>query len=139
MSQRTGERTIIEERWEQDPVFFEKFSKLIRDAIDAFRRGRLEEKAYLAEVRRLRDAAKRREDADDPTPDAIRGKSHETAFWGIARRELAKAGFDRDGVAVDIAESVTRIVSEHRVIGWQNDRDAENRIRNDIDDFFFDE
>lgn len=130
---------VIEEKWEQDPVFFEKFSKLIRDAIDAFRRGRLEEKAYLDEVRRLRDATERREDADDPTPDALRGKSHETAFWGIARRELAKAGFDRDGVAVDIAEAVTRIVSQHRVIGWQNDRDAENRIRNDIDDFFFDE
>lgn len=130
---------VIEERWEQDPVFFEKFSKLIREAIDAFRRGRLEEKAYLAEVRRLRDAAERREDVDDPTPEAIRGKSHETAFWGIARRELAKAGFDRDGVAVDIAEAVTRIVAQHRVIGWQNDRDAENRIRNDIDDFFFDE
>ena len=130
---------VIEEKWDQDPVFFEKFSKLIRDAIDAFRRGRLEEKAYLAEVRRLRDATERREDADDPTPDVIRGKSHETAFWGIARRELAKAGFDRDGAAVDIAEAVTRIVSQHRVIGWQNDRDAENRIRNDIDDFFFDE
>ncbi|MER8448053.1 HsdR family type I site-specific deoxyribonuclease [Mesorhizobium sp. M1066] len=130
---------VIEEKWEQDPVFFEKFSKLIRDAIDAFRRGRLEEKAYLAEVRRLRDSAERREDADDPTPEAIRGKSHETAFWGIARRELAKAGFDRDGVAVDIAEAVTRIVAQHRVIGWQSDRDTENRIRNDIDDFFFDE
>jgi type I restriction enzyme R subunit len=130
---------VIEEKWEQDPVFFEKFSKLIRDAIDAFRRGRLQEKAYLNEVRRLRDAAERREDIDDPTPQAIRGKSHETAFWGIARRELAKAGFDRDGVAVDIAEAVTRIVGQHRMVGWQNDRDAENRIRNDIDDFFFDE
>ena len=130
---------VIEEKWEQDPVFFEKFSKLIRDAIDAFRRGRLEEKCYLDEVRRLRDATERREDADDPTPDALRGKSHATAFWGIARRELAKAGFDRDGVAVDIAEAVTRIVGQHRVIGWQNDRDAENRIRNDIDDFFFDQ
>lgn len=130
---------VIEEKWEQDPVFFEKFSRLIREAINAFRRGRLEEKAYLAEVRQLRDAAERREDVDDPTPAAIRGKSHETAFWGIARRELAKVGFDRDGVAVDIAEAVTRIVAEHRVIGWQNERDAENRIRNDIDDFFFDE
>ncbi len=129
----------IEEKWEQDPVFFEKFSKLIRDAIDAFRRGRLEEQAYLAEVRRLRDAAERREDADDPTPEAIRGKSHQTAFWGIARRELAKAGFDKEDVAVDVAEAVTRIVAQHRVVGWQNDRDVENRIRNDIDDFFFDE
>lgn len=130
---------VIEEKWEQDPVFFEKFSKLIRDAIDAFRHGRLKEKAYLAEVRRLRDAAERREDADDPTPDAIRGRSHETAFWGIARRELAKAGFAKDDIAVDVAEAVTRIVAQHRVIGWQNDRDIENRIRNDIDDFFFDE
>ncbi|MHB8528189.1 MAG: type I restriction endonuclease subunit R, partial [Caulobacteraceae bacterium] len=44
-------KRIIEERWDEDPAFFEKFSKLIQAAIDAFRTHRLDEKAYLAQVR----------------------------------------------------------------------------------------
>lgn len=129
----------IEEKWEEDPVFYEKFSKLIRQTIDDFRRGRLEERAYLERIRGQRDRLETREDEEDPTPQPIRGKGNETAFWGISRRELKKAGLDRDDIAVDIAVVSADIVSRHRTVGWQNDRDAQNRIRNDIDDFFFDQ
>lgn len=129
----------IDEKWDEDPVFFAKFSKLIRDAIAAFRERRLEEKAYLEHMRSLRDRIDTREDSEDPTPASIRGRGNETAFWGIARRELNKAGLDGDGLAADIAVAVTAIIEQHRTVGWQNDRDLQNRIRNAIDDFFFDQ
>lgn len=129
----------IEERWEQDPVFFDRFSKLIRAAIDAFRQRRLNEKAYLEQVRALRDRVETRDDEADPTPAAIKGKGNETAFWGISRRELKSAGIEGDDLAVGIAVAVATIVQRHRSIGWQHDRDVQNRMRNAIDDFFFDE
>lgn len=129
----------IEEKWDEDPVFFEKFSKLIRDAITAFRDHRIEEKAYLDQMRSLRDRIDTREDSEDPTPPAIRGKGNETAFWGIARRELKKAGMEADELATDIAVAITAIIERHRAVGWQHDRDLQNRIRNAIDDFFFDQ
>jgi type I restriction enzyme R subunit len=129
----------IEEKWDEDPVFFEKFSKLIRDTIAAFRDRRLEEKAYLDQMRSLRDRIDTREDSEDPTPPSIRGKGNETAFWGIARRELKKVGLDADGPATDIAIAVTDIIERNRTVGWQHDRDLQNRIRNSIDDFFFDQ
>ena len=34
---------------------------------------------------------------------------------------------------------MSKKVQERRKVGWQNDRDIENLIRNDIDDFFFEE
>jgi len=129
----------IEEKWDEDPVFYEKFSKLIRQTIEEVRRGRLEEKAYLEKIRAQRDRVDAREDDEDPTPQSIRGKGNETAFWGISRRELRNAGIDRDDVAESIAVELTRIIERHRKVGWQNDRDAQNRMRNDIDDYFFDE
>jgi len=76
---------VIEEKWDEDPVFFDKFSKLIQKTIDAFRERRLEERAYLERIRNLRDRVDACEDDDDPTPAPIRGKGNETAFWGIAR------------------------------------------------------
>ena len=130
---------VIGEKWDEDPVFYEKFSTLIRATIDDFRKGRLEEKAYLEKIRSQRHRVETREDDDDPTPAGICGKGNETAFWGISRRELRKAGFDQEDIAENIAVALTGIINRYRTVGWQNDRDVQNRMRNDIDDFFFDE
>jgi len=131
-------KRVIEEKWDEDPAFFEKFSKLIQAAIDAFRAHRLDEKAYLAQVRSLRDRMDSREDQDDPTPSSIKGKGNETAFWGIVRREMTKAGLDGGDIAAEVAIQMATIVESHRTVGWQNDRDLQNRMRNAIDDYFFD-
>ena len=85
------------------------------------------------------DRIETREDSEDPTPPLIRGKGNETAFWGIARRELKRAGLDADEASTNIAIAVTAIIERHRTVGWQHDRDLQNRIRNAIDDFFFDQ
>jgi type I restriction enzyme, R subunit len=129
----------IEEKWDEDPTFFEKFSKLIRDTIDDFHKGRIDELTYLANVRALREKVERRQDDSDPTPTRLRDDSHAQAFWGLARRNLEAVGVDDAELAADIALEMSRKVQERRKVGWQNDRDIENLIRNDIDDFFFEE
>lgn len=129
----------IEEKWDEDPIFFEKFSKLIRDTIADFHNGRINELAYLAAIRELRDKVQHRQDTSDPTPARLRDDTHAQAFWGLARRNLDKAGVADPELAADIALEFSKIVQNRRRIGWQNDRDIENQIRNDIDDFFFEE
>lgn len=42
-------------------------------------------------------------------------------------------------LAADIALELSKIIQRRRRVGWQNDRDVENSIRNDVDDFFFEE
>jgi type I restriction enzyme R subunit len=69
----------------------------------------------------------------------LRDDSHAQAFWGLARRNLEKAGVGNSELAADIALEVSKIVQQRRKVGWQNDRDVENLIRNDIDDFLFEE
>ena len=56
----------IEEKWDEDPVFFEKFSKLIRDTIADFHNGRISEVAYLTKIRELRDKVQHRQDNSIP-------------------------------------------------------------------------
>lgn len=34
---------------------------------------------------------------------------------------------------------MSKIIQARREVGWQNDRDVENEIRNDVYDFFFEE
>jgi type I restriction enzyme, R subunit len=129
----------IEKKWDEDPVFFEKFSKLIRDTIADFHHGRISELIYLTGIRELRDRVQHRQDNTDPTPSRLRDDNHAQAFWGLARRNLEKAGIGDLELAADIALEMSKIVQNHRKVGWQNDRDIENQIRNDVDDFFFEE
>ena len=77
----------IEEKWDEDPTFFEKFSKLIRDTIADFHKGRINELAYLARVRALREKVEDRQDDANPTPARLRDDSHAQAFW--ASRDVA--------------------------------------------------
>jgi len=129
----------IEEKWDEDPVFFEKFSRLIRDAIADFHNERISEVTYLGTIRELRDKVQHREDHTDPTPVRLHNDTHAQAFWSLARRNLEKAGLADSELAADIALEMSKVVQSHRKVGWQNDRDIENKIRNDIDDFFFEE
>lgn len=129
----------IEEKWDEDPVFFEKFSKLVSETIADFHKGRINELTYLNKVKQLREKVQHRQDETDPTPARLHDDSHAQAFWGLAKRNLEKAGFGDVEIAADIALEVSKIVQSRRKIGWQNDRDVENLIRNDIDDFFFEE
>lgn len=129
----------IEEKWDEDPIFFEKFSKLIRDTIADFHKGRISDLAYLSKVKELREKVQTRQDETDPTPTRLRNDPHAQTFWGLARRNLDAAGIRDPELAADIAIEVSRIVHLRRKVGWQNDRDVENVIRNDIDDYFFGE
>jgi hypothetical protein len=58
----------IEEKWDEDPIFFEKFSKLVRDTIADFHKGRISDLAYLSKIRGLREKVQHRQDEADPTP-----------------------------------------------------------------------
>ena len=129
----------IEEKWDEDPIFFEKFSKLVRNTIADFHKGRISDLTYLSKIKELRDKVQTRQDETDPTPARLRDDGHAQAFWGLAKRNLEKAGFGDTELAGDIALEVSRIVQKRRKVGWQYDRDVENVIRNDIDDFFFEE
>ncbi len=48
-------RKVITEKMEEDPAFYEKFSKLIQQAIDAYRAKRISDLEYLKKVLEIRD------------------------------------------------------------------------------------
>jgi type I restriction enzyme, R subunit len=129
----------IEEKWDEDPIFFEKFSKLVQATIADFHNGRIDELSYLAKIRVLRDNVQNRQDDTDQTPIRVRSDSHARVFWGLTRRNLDGAGLADIELAADIALELSKIIQHRRKVGWQNDRDVENAIRNDVDDFFFEE
>ena len=122
-------RTITE-RMDEDPVLYKRFAAMIAEAIARFRVSR-DAETFLATVKSIH--AQVASQRTDDLPDAVRGKPLESAFY----RSVGEAITDLSDVdaQVRLAIGLAAIARQHERVGWQNDRDVENAIRNDMEDY----
>jgi type I restriction enzyme R subunit len=133
-------RRAINERLELDPAFYEKFSKLIQQAIDDYRARRLFDQEYLQRVIEIRNAVVTRK--GDDLPSALSGDADAAAVYGLLQPfvagHMADAG-QAQAAAADAAKAVWDIFRRNRKVGYWDDLDAQRRTMNEIDDFLYDE
>jgi len=132
-------RRAITEKMDEDPAFYQRFSILLEDTIRAYKERRLSEREYLNDVVELAGKVARKDHGSD-VPESIRGNGDAEALSGIpAGRPTNEGGgpIGRDRVA-SIAIKVIEIIRSHLIVDvWSNDI-ALNRLRDAIDDYFFD-
>ncbi len=132
-------RRTITEKMDEDPSFYRSFSELLEETIRDYRAKRISERDYLKNVVDLASKVARK-DRGRAVPDAIKGNDDGQAFFGILEGALATA----DGNPVEsnevatIALTIVDIIKAHHIVDvWSNDI-AQNKMRNAIDDYFFD-
>ncbi len=133
-------KRVITEKMDEDPAFYEAFSKLIQRAIEDFRAKRINDLEYLNRVTEIRHKVVRRQ--HDDLPARLEGKEDAAAYFGIIKPlfgELVPDAGACDDVAADVALAVREILNRHGKIQFWDDYDAQNRAMNDIDDYLFDE
>jgi type I restriction enzyme R subunit len=132
-------RRTITEKMDEDPTFYRSFSELLEETIRDYRAKRISERDYLKNVVDLASKVARK-DRGREVPDAIKGNDDGQAFFGVLEGVLATYGgkpIAADEVAV-IALTIIDIIKSHHIVDvWSNDI-AQNKMRNAIDDYFFD-
>jgi len=133
-------KRAITEHLDEDPAFFEKFSKLIQQAIDDYRAGRISDLEYLTRASEIKDAVVNRKTDDVPT--VLHGNDHAIACFGVLEpyfgRHVADAA-QAKAVAAEAAVSIWAIVERNRVVGFWDNLDAQRRTMNEMDDFLYDQ
>ena len=131
-------KRTITERMEQDPVFYQRLSRLIQQAIDDHKARRISELEYLRRVRAARDEVVR--PRYDDVPEEIRNNDNAVAFFHAVQEELAKLGGARDVTAIssETACELLNIIEGHKVVNWTERDEIQNDMRNDMDDYLFD-
>ncbi|WP_407445163.1 type I restriction endonuclease subunit R [Fibrobacter sp.] len=123
---------------DEHPEWYESFSKRIKDTLEAFKQRLFDEAEYLKKMKDiLRDY--RSGKTETKYPDEIKGNPNAEAFYGVIVAELGKV-VKLDTycfVITEIALKVTSIIQNNVSVDWQNNNDIHNRIRQDIDDLFF--
>jgi type I restriction enzyme R subunit len=82
-----AQRTIAE-RMDRDPAFYKKFSRLIDEAIEAYRQGRIDEAEYLRRATQAMEAV--RSGQDDALPAELRRYRDAPAYYGVIREPLLR-------------------------------------------------
>jgi type I restriction enzyme R subunit len=133
-------KRAITERLDQDPAFYEKFSRLIQQAIDDYRAKRLSDLDYLQKVKDIRNAVVTRR--DDDLPPALADNADAAAVFGLLRPFVAGHVTDSSQVQAETATAaidVWEIFRRNRKVGYWDDLDAQRQTMNQIDDYLYDE
>lgn len=132
-------KKVITEKMAEDPAFYEKFSILIQQAIDAFRARRISDLEYLNLVSEIRDKVVNR--VHDDMPESLAGNEDAMAYYGVLRPIFAntEGSSESESLAARTALAIREILRRHWKVQFWDDEDSQNRAIDEIDDYLFDE
>lgn len=133
-------KRAITEKMDEDPAFYQKFSKLIQQAIDDFRARRISDLDYLSKVSDIRDKVVSRQ--HDDMPESIQGNDEACAYFGLIKPFLMKYELpedELDNISAETALAIQSTIDRHWKVDFWNDDEAKNAAINDIDDYLYDD
>ena len=128
----------ISAKYEENPAYYDSFSKRIKDALDQYKEKVISEAEYLAKMRSILEDY-RSGKSSVSYPERIKHNVHAQAFYGVITALFDDAqveGMTPD-FAAEIAEEITAIIAKHSCVDWTHNQTIHNRISQDIDDLFY--
>ncbi len=145
-------KKTITEKMDEDPFFYRRFSQLLQQAIDDYRAQRISDAEYLRRVTEVMEQVRDGKSAEGP--EILKERVLSRALFGALKDKMSTG---RTSVREDDVEYTTRndpesvsfeqvmaeaacemedIIRRHAVVRWRENQDAQNRMRDDLDDYF---
>ena len=147
-------KKTITEKMEEDPFFYRKFSVLLELTIADYKQQRITEAQYLAKVKEIMESVRDRRKPN--LPSELDGNDFAQALYGAVSEQLSPsagrilrespAPYGDEALTEDIVINQIRaemslrmeeIIRKEAVVRWRDNPDAQNRMRNQMDDFLF--
>ena len=128
----------ISTKFDENPAYYDSFSKRIKDALEQYKDQVISEAEYLAKIKSIMEdyhAGK----STISYPESIKHNVHVPAFYGVLSALFDDAqveGITAD-FAAEIAAEITAIIAKHSQVDWTNNQTIHDRISQDIDDLFY--
>ncbi len=128
----------ISAKYEENPAYYDSFSKRIKDALDQYKEKVISEAEYLAKMRSIMEDYHTGKSSVS-YPERIKCNIHAQAFYGVITALFDDAQIEgmTPDFAAEIAEEITVIIAKHSRVDWTNNQTIHNRISQDIDDLFY--
>ena len=128
----------ISAKYEENPAYYDSFSKRIKDALDQYKEKVISEAEYLAKMRSIMEDYHSGKSSVS-YPERIKCNIHAQAFYGVITALFDDAQIEgmTPDFAAEIAEEITAIIAKHSRVDWTNNQTIHNRICQDIEDLFY--
>jgi type I restriction enzyme R subunit len=128
-------RRTIHDKFDEDPVFFKKFSDLLEEAIAAFRAERMSDAQYLEKIKDIAANIINKDNKD--LPRELKNNDTAAAVYRVIKHELESTG--REGFEPTTAAlAIDDIIIKNAIVDWQYNEDAKNTMINKIEDYLLD-
>ena len=124
----------IEQEMDKDPAFYAKFSKMLNDVLEALHQKRMEAIEALEKIKDI--ATKVTTHTDDNVPEELAARDMARRYYGVVSEEMKEYKAEPKA-AIRIALEIQERLGEHKIRDFRDNPDALNRMRNEIDDIFF--
>lgn len=135
-------KKVIQERMDEDPALYRKFSDLIEETIQKFLNDRISEKEYLSKVKEIKDGVKA--GIWDSTPNKLKERPTARSFYNSIKNELEEK-FDQAYLPVNENEreelyttaglELDDIITNLTIVDWETNPDVKNQMFIAIEDY----
>lgn len=132
----------INENMDFDPVFYKKFSEMLKETILEYEQGRINEAEYLKRV------MKHKEDVlahtDNEIPQVLNRNDAAKAFFGQSMEvyksiDVEGSRLDWKQIALDTSLAFEQIIKPKVIVDWQSNATLIGKIKIELEDFLIDE
>jgi type I restriction enzyme R subunit len=135
---RTRMGRSISEKWQENPVYYQKFSERIAKVLEEYKNQRISEVDYLNKMEEMMKQYREKKD-DTSYPESIKYNENAKAFYGVINEVIkeSSAVYGEDELGV-LASYIDNVVQEYSKVDWYNNIDVHNKIAQEIDDIIYD-
>lgn len=135
---------VIKQKYDENPSYYESFSKKIKETLDEFKNKLIDDKTYLSKIRSILEDFENNK-SSIVYPDKIKNNYNAQAFYGgicmvldnISNDIQGKELFTQDFIT-DISIHIADIFKQNIQVDWKENIDIHKKIEGQIDDLFFD-
>ncbi len=144
---RTRMAKSISKKWDENPLYYKKFSERIEETLQAYKDKRISEREYFEKMNDLKKDYQKGYSGIE-YPDNIKNKPNAQAFYGVTADIIKETNevYDVGNTKGDISEEqiaelsmlIEDIVEKYTKIDWHDNTDVHNRISQEVEDLLFD-
>lgn len=135
---RTRLGKSISEKWEENPVYYKKFSERIEKVLEDYKNKRISEADYLSNMEDIMKKYREKK-YDTNYPDTIKYNENAQAFYGVVNEVIKESGIEY-GASDDLATlsvEIDDVIKENSKVDWHDNIDVHNKIAQEIDDILY--
>lgn len=129
----------ISEKYDENPAYYDNFSKKIKEALELYKKQVIIEAEYLEKMTKIMEEY-RSGKTELKYLESIKDNVHAQAFYGVVSAildEVIPLSENRDIVA-DLSADITDIIKEYSKVDWTSNIDIHKKISHALDDLLYD-